>query len=72
LSDPSDSFERAAEANADRIMSGAPSNTLGSAAGAATFSAQRQVAPQEEDEAVQTMQVQREAAPEEEEKEPQP
>ncbi len=69
LSDPSDSFERAAEANADRILSGAPSNTLASASVSGGSSVQRQ-APEEEEETAQAMRVQREAPPEEEEKEP--
>ena len=65
LSDPSDSFERSAEANADRIMSGAPSNAA-SADGAGGSSVQRQGAPEEEEETAQGLWVQRDAAPEEE------
>ena len=65
LSDPSDSFERAAEANADRIMSGTPSSAAATASGAGTSSVQRQDAPEEEEEP-RTMRVQREDAPEEE------
>ena len=53
LSDPSDSFERAAEANADRIMSGTPSNAFATASGAGGSSVQRQEAPEEEEETVQ-------------------
>jgi hypothetical protein len=70
LSDPSDSFERAAEANADRIMSGTPSNAFATASGAGGSSVQRQEAPEDEEEPVQGSWAQREAAPEEEEQEP--
>ncbi len=66
LSDPSDSFERAAEANADRIMSGTPNSAVATASGAGTSSVQRQDAPEEEEETAQTLRVQREEAPEEE------
>jgi len=65
LSDPADSFERAAEANADRIMAGAPSNSA-PAAGPASSSVQRQEAPEEEEETAQTLRLQRQEAPEEE------
>ena len=54
VSDPSDSFERAAEASADTVMSGGPS------------AVQREEAPEQEGEEVQTFAVQREEAPEEE------
>jgi hypothetical protein len=80
VSDPSDRFEREASANADRVMSAAPVQTL-STSGPAV---QREAAPEEEEEvqglfvqrhaggdheedAVQGLFVQREAAPEEEE-----
>jgi Domain of unknown function (DUF4157) len=69
LSDPADSFERAAEANADRIMSRAPSNTPSTASGAGS-SVQRQEAPEEEDESAQAMRVQRDEAPGEEQEQP--
>jgi hypothetical protein len=70
LSDPTDSFERAAEANADRVISGAPSATSSSTGPAG---AQREVAgaePLEDEEAVQGLWAQRQVAPEEEEEEP--
>jgi hypothetical protein len=67
LSDPSDSFERAAEANAERIMSGTPSNAFATASGAGGSSVQRQEAPEEQEVTAQGSWVQREAAPEEEE-----
>jgi Domain of unknown function (DUF4157) len=66
LSDPSDSFERAAEANADHIMSATPGNALATSPGAGTSSVQRQEAPEEEEETAQTLRLQREEAPEEE------
>jgi hypothetical protein len=66
LSDPSDSFERAAEANADRIMSAG--NALASPSGSGASSVQRQAHDEEEDTA-QAMRVQREAAPEDQDKE---
>ena len=65
LSDPSDSFERAAEANADRIMAGTPANSA-PASGSGTSSVQRQEAPEEEEETAQTLSLQRQEAPEEE------
>jgi hypothetical protein len=63
VSDPSDRFEREAEATADRVMSGdAPSAaTAGAPAGS---SVQREDAPEEE--AVQTLSIQRQEGPEEE------
>lgn len=63
LSDPSDPFERAAEANADRVVSGGPVSALDSAPPAI----QRQ-APGEEEEA-QGLFVQRQGAEEEKEEE---
>jgi hypothetical protein len=74
VSTPSDSFERAAEKNAARAMAApAPSSTASSSGGASAqlhgdddvqrSVAQRDAAPEEEEEA----QTQREAAPEEEE-----
>jgi Domain of unknown function (DUF4157) len=74
VSDPSDSFERAAEKNATRVMAApAPSSNASSSGGASAqldgdddvqrLVAQREAAPEEEEEA----QAQREAAPEEEE-----
>jgi hypothetical protein len=65
ISDPSDRFERAAEATADTVMAAgrAPEAPTGAAAGPAV---QRQEAPEEEEE-VQTLAIQREEAPEEEE-----
>jgi Domain of unknown function (DUF4157) len=67
LSDPADSFERAAEANADRIMSGASSDLHSTASGGGTSSVQREAAPQEDEETAQGLWVQREAAPQEDE-----
>jgi hypothetical protein len=74
VSDPSDSFERAAEKNATRAMAApAPSSSASSSGGASAqlhgdddvqrLVAQREAAPEEEEEA----QTQRAAAPEEEE-----
>ena len=67
LSDPSDSFERAAEANADRIMSGAPSDAGATGAGAAPLQREAASEEPEEEEPVQGLWVQREAALEEDE-----
>lgn len=77
VSDPSDRFERAAEANADRVMSqgglGAGSAPGGGAVAqreadaTAGAVAQREASPEEEEEPVQGLWVQREEAPEEEE-----
>jgi hypothetical protein len=74
VSSPSDSFERAAEKNATRAMaSPAPATTTSSSGGASAqlhgdddvqrLVAQREAAPEDEEEA----QMQREAAPEDEE-----
>jgi hypothetical protein len=64
VSDPSDRFERAAEATAEKAVSGeaAAPQPLGAGAGL-----QRQEAPEEEDEQVQASSLQRQEAPEEEE-----
>ena len=77
VSDPSDRFERAAEANADRIMAqgGIGGADAAAAAGAGGAVAQREASsekpeeesPEEQEEPVQGMWVQREEAPEEEE-----
>jgi hypothetical protein len=65
VSDPGDSFERAAEDTADRVTSG-QSPMTGEAAGAGAASVQREEAPEEEmEEPVQGMWVQREDAEEE-------
>lgn len=61
ISNPSDRFERAAEASADRVMSGAP--VPASPEPAASAAVQRQ---DEEEERVQTLPVQREEGEEEE------
>lgn len=62
ISDPSDRFEREAEATADRVMAGEPA---GPEAGGGS-SVQRQEAPEEEAEELQGSFVQRQEAPEEE------
>jgi hypothetical protein len=67
VSDPSDTFEQAAEDNADRIMSGGHSDTHGGDGGGDHSSVQREAGAGEEDEAVQGLWVQREAQAEEEE-----
>jgi hypothetical protein len=75
VSDPSDRFERAAEANADRIMSGAgsgwaapsPGASIGASAQRTEASVQREAGTEEEQEEVQGAWVQREAAPGEDE-----
>ena len=74
LSDPADPFERAAEANADQVMSGAPSDAMAPATAAGAYPLPRQTAPDEpeEQEPVQGLWVQREAAPEDEDEEPAP
>jgi hypothetical protein len=66
ISDPSDRFEQAAEASAEKVMSGEPDTpqAVGSGAGL-----QRQESPEEEDEEVQAMAVQRQESPEEEDEE---
>ncbi|HEY9286493.1 MAG TPA: DUF4157 domain-containing protein [Candidatus Dormibacteraeota bacterium] len=68
ISSPSDSFERAAETNADRVMSSAQPAPVAAAPGA---SVQRAESDEDKDDAVQGYFVQREAeeeAPPEEEK----
>jgi hypothetical protein len=73
LSDPSDSFERAAEANADRIMSGAASDALAGASGEGSSSVQREAAPENEEEAtLQGLWAQRDKGPENEEEDKEP
>jgi hypothetical protein len=74
VSNPSDPFERAAEANADRIMSGGAGHegaSPGSGGGASLQRSeetlQRAGSPEEEEEPVQGAWVQREAGAEEEE-----
>jgi hypothetical protein len=70
VSDPSDSFERAADATARSAMAGAPPALAGQTAPASGV--QREAAPEEEEgeeEAAQGDFVQREAAPEEDEEE---
>ncbi len=63
VSDPSDRFEREAEATADHVMSGGGPASANAAGGQAASPVQREEAPEEE---VQTLAVQREEAPEEE------
>jgi hypothetical protein len=63
VSSPSDRFEQAAEATADRVIS---TGRAGDVGGQAVPAIQREAAPEEEEE-VQTLAIQREAAPEEEE-----
>lgn len=67
VSDPSDSFERAAEENADRFASGQQASVVG----VGTEAVQRQEAPEEEEE-LQGMFLQRQAAGEEMEEEEEP
>jgi Domain of unknown function (DUF4157) len=67
VSDPSDPFERAAEASADRVMSGSVAETAAGGGAAGGESVQREDDPAEEEEPVQGAWVQREAGPEEEE-----
>ncbi len=74
ISDPSDSYEQAAEASASRVMSGAGAPVQTMAAGGAKSAVQRgiimEAAPDEELQTMRNSQyqaVQREAAPEEEE-----
>jgi hypothetical protein len=57
VSDPGDRFEQAAEATADRIMSGSPSPTTEAGSGAPA--AQREMAEEELDETAQGMWLQR-------------
>ena len=64
VSDPSDRFEREAEATADRVTSGGSAGVTGADAPAGS-SVQREDAPPEE-EPVQTLSIQRQDAPEEE------
>lgn len=64
VSDPSDRFERAAEAAAERVASGDSATPQPVGAGAGL---QRQEAPEEEDEQVQASSLQRQESPEEEE-----
>ena len=69
VSDPSDSFEQAAEHAAEAVVSGGTAQAAGPGGAAGGVSAQREAAPEEEELPAQTMRasVQREAAPEEEE-----
>ena len=64
ISDPSDSFEQAAERNADSVMSAGRTSGAPALAGASP-AVQRQEAEEPEEEEVQTL-VQRQATPEEE------
>lgn len=66
ISDPSDSFERAAEATAEKVVSdeAAPAQPVGAGAGV-----QRQESAEEEDEQVQAAAVQRQESGEEEDEE---
>lgn len=66
ISDPSDRFERAAEATADKVVSGEAAGPQPSGAGAGV---QRQEAGEEEEEQLQAAAVQRQESPEEEEEE---
>jgi hypothetical protein len=79
VSDPSDRFERAAEANAERIMSAGgvdahaaatPDHAETASSSGSGSTAQREAAPEDEEEPVQGLWVQREDAPEEEEATP--
>jgi len=69
VSDPGDPFERAAESNADRIMSGHPGHESGPVAEAASPASMQRAAdaPEEDESLLQGLWMQREAAPEEEE-----
>jgi hypothetical protein len=67
VSDPSDSFEQAAEASADRIMSGGHSDTHGGDGGGGHSAVQRDAG---EEEQVQGLWVQREDKKPEDEEEP--
>ncbi len=75
LSDPSDRFEKAAEASAEAIMSRTPAAAPTPVGAGSAPTAQRQAKPEEEEEeekekkAVQGSFVQRQATPEEEEEE---
>jgi hypothetical protein len=69
VSDPSDTYERAAEANADRIVSSGHSDTQGGDGGGGHSSVQREAGAGEEEE-VQGLWVQREDKKPEEEEEP--
>jgi Domain of unknown function (DUF4157) len=71
ISDPSDSFEQAAERNADLVMASGGASEVSSAPAAATASVQRQGGDEEPEEEVQTL-VQRQATPEEETEEESP
>ena len=73
VSDPTDRYEVEAESNADRVMGGgfadvaqAGISSSGLQRQAEHAAVQREAAPEEEAEEVQTLRVQREAAPEEE------
>ena len=66
VSDPSDRFEREAEATADRVMSGGKESATATG-GPAGSSVQREDAPEEEP--VQALSIQRQEAPEEEQEE---
>jgi Domain of unknown function (DUF4157) len=65
LSDPSDSFEQAAERNADLVMSSAGALNASVLPSAAPSAVQREVGEEEPEEEVQTL-VQRQTVPEEE------
>ena len=66
VSDPSDRFERAAEATADTVLSAGRAPDAGAVAGGGGASVQRQ---EDDEEEVQMLAVQRQEAPEEEEEE---
>jgi len=72
ISDPGDSFERAAEANASRVMSGVAAQRTASGGGASGAVVQRVPVNDDEDDSLQTMRssqyaaVQRQAADDEE------
>ena len=68
MSDPSDAFERAAEANADTVMSGQQNDTNGTGGGGG-HSVQREAQPEEE-EPLQGLWLQRDDKTPEEEEEP--
>jgi hypothetical protein len=66
ISDPSDRFEQAAEASAERAMSG---ETPGTQPGVAGAGVQREEAPEAEEEELQASSIQRQEAGEEEDEE---
>ena len=70
VSSPGDPFEQAAETTADAIVGGGSAPMPARPAGVSGPSAQRQAAPEDEEEPLQGEFVQRAAVPEEEEEEP--